>query len=74
MTTKINKGFPGGASGEEPICQCRRCKRCGFDPSVRKIPWRGTQQPTAVFLSGQSPWTEETDRLKPVGLQRVGHD
>ena len=25
-------GLPSGASGKEPICQCRRCKRCGFDP------------------------------------------
>ena len=23
-------GFPGGASGKEPICQCRRRKRCVF--------------------------------------------
>ena len=32
-------GFPGGASGKEPTCQCRRPKRCRFDPWVRKIPW-----------------------------------
>ena len=32
--------FPGDASGKEPTCQCRRCKRHGFDPWVRKIPWR----------------------------------
>ena len=25
-------------SGKESACLCRRCKRCGFDPSVRKIP------------------------------------
>ena len=25
------KGFPGGASGKEPDCQCRRRKRCGFN-------------------------------------------
>ena len=24
--------FPGGASGKEPTCQCRRHKRCKFDP------------------------------------------
>ena len=30
--------FPGGASGKEPVCQCRRLKRAGFDPLVRKIP------------------------------------
>ena len=34
-------GFPGGSSGKEPTCQCRRLKRHGFDPWVRKIPWRG---------------------------------
>ena len=28
-------GFPGGASGKEPTCQCERLKRCGFDPWVR---------------------------------------
>ena len=43
-------GFPGGASGKEPICQCKRCKRREFDPCVRKIPWRRKQQPTPVFL------------------------
>ena len=24
-------GFPGGASGKEPACQCRRCKRHRFN-------------------------------------------
>ena len=39
-------GFPGGTSGKEPACQCRRHKRRRFDPWVRKIPWRRAQQPT----------------------------
>jgi len=46
-------GFPGG-TGKEPACQCSRYKRCGFDPWVRKIPWRRTWQPTPVFLPGES--------------------
>ena len=46
--------FPGSTSGKEPACQCRRHKRCGFDPWVGKIPWRRTQQPTAVLLPGES--------------------
>ena len=33
-----SSGFPGGASSTEPTCQCRRNKRCMFDPWVRKIP------------------------------------
>ena len=32
-------GFPGGASGKESACQCRRCKRCGSDPWFGKIHW-----------------------------------
>ena len=45
-------GFPGGISGKVPAHQCRRCKRCGFDPWVRKIPWRRAWWPTPVFLPG----------------------
>ena len=47
-------GFPGSASGKEPACQCRRHKRCQFNPWVGKIPWRRTWQPTPVFLPGES--------------------
>ena len=55
-------GCPGGSTGRihlgsfqvaEPTCHCRRIKRCGFDPWVKKIPWRSTWQPTPVFLRGE---------------------
>ena len=46
--------FPGGAGGKEPACQGRRCKRPGFDPWVRKIPWKRAWQLTPVFLLGES--------------------
>ena len=46
-------GFPGGASDKEPACQCRRCKRCRFDPWIRKISWRRAWQPPLVFLPGE---------------------
>ena len=47
-------GFPGGASGKEPVCQCRRRKRLRFDPWVGKIPWRRACQSTPAFLPGES--------------------
>ena len=47
-------GFPDGASGKEPTCQCRRCERCRFCPWVGKIPWWRIWQPTPVFLPGES--------------------
>ena len=41
---------------------------------VGKIPWRRTWQPTAGFLPGESPWTEEPGRLTSTGSHRVRHD
>ena len=49
----IGTYFPGGTSGKEPTCQCRRHKILGFDP-WRKISWRRKWQPTAAFLPGES--------------------
>ena len=39
---------------KKPTCQCRRPQRCRSDPWVGKIPWRRAQQPTPVFLPGES--------------------
>ena len=59
-------GFPRWCSGKESACQCRRCKRHGFDPWVVKIPWRRKLQSPPVFFLGKfhgqrslascSPW------------------
>ena len=59
-------------SGKEPACQCRRWKRFGLDPWVRKIPWRRAWQPTPVFW--RILWTEEAGRLQSIGLHRVWYD
>ena len=50
----LQRGFPGGTTDKEPVCQCRRRKRGGFDPWVRKSPWRQAWQSTPVFLPGES--------------------
>ena len=46
--------FPGGSDSKEPVCQCRRCKKCGLDTWVGKIPWNRNWQPTPVFTPGES--------------------
>ena len=43
--------FPRWLSGKESACQCRRCK---FNPWVRKIPWRRKGQSTPLFLPEKS--------------------
>ena len=65
--------LPGGASGKEPACQCRSCKRCGFDPCVEKSPWRRAWQPTLVLMPGESHGQRSPAGYNIVS-QRVGHD
>ena len=62
-------GLPKWLSGKEPTCQYRRYRRHGFDPWIRKIPWRTEWLPTPVFLpreahgqrslAGYSPWVHK---------------
>ena len=46
--------FPGGSVIKELACQCRRSKRCRFNPWFGEIPWRRAWQPTSVFLPEKS--------------------
>ena len=45
--------IPRCYSGKELTCQCKRGKRHGFDPWVKKILWRRKWHPTPVFLPGK---------------------
>ena len=71
---KAPSSFPGGTSGKESVCQCRRPRRCGFDPWFRKIPWRRKMAANSNILAWRIPWIEGPDRLQSIGLQRVRHD
>ena len=51
LPTKHTRALAWWLSGKDSACQCRRH---GFDPWVRKIPWRSRWQPTLVFLPGKS--------------------
>ena len=62
-------GFPGGTSGKETTSQCRKQKRPGFDPWVRKIPWRRALQPTPVFLPGESRGQRSLVGYSPLGCK-----
>ena len=66
-------GFPGGASGKELACQCRR-----HEMQVRSL---GQEDPLeegmathSSILAWRIPWTGEAGGLQSVGLQRVGND
>ena len=70
-------GLPRCLSARESPCRSRRsrtCRRSGFHPCVRNIPWRRKWQPTPVFLPGESQGQRSLAGYSPLGLQRVGHD
>ena len=58
-----------GTSGKEPAYQCRRWKTPGFNPWVKKIPWRTARQPTPVFLPGKSHGQRSRVGCSPVGCK-----
>ena len=43
MVSLITWGFPGGASGKEPVCQCRR--DVGLIPESGRCPGEGNGNP-----------------------------
>ena len=47
-------GFPGGTSGNESTCQCRRPKRPRFHLWAGMISWSRQWHPIPVFLPGKS--------------------
>ena len=67
----VNMGLPGGSDGSESACNVGDL---GLIHGWGRFSWRRAWQPTPVFLAGESPWTEEPDRLQSIGSQRVRHD
>ena len=63
--------FPGGASGQETVCQCRVCNR-GCIWSV------GGKDPLEAIHSSipawEIPWTEEPEGLQSTRSQRVRYN
>jgi len=58
--------LPRWHSGKESTCQCRRC---GFNPWLRKILWSRKWQPTPVFLPGKFHGQMSLAGYSPRGAQ-----
>ena len=81
---EIKTGFPGGSDDKESDCNVGDLGLIpGFDPWVRKVPWRKEWLPTPVFLpaelhgqrrlAGCSPWGyKESDMTEQLTLSLWG--
>ena len=67
MMFPFRNGFPGGTSGKEPACRCRRHKRYRFDSWVRKIPQEEEMAIDSRILAWRIPRTEEPAGYSPWG-------
>ena len=63
--------LPRLPSGKEFAYQCRRHRRCGFDPWVRKIPWRKKWKPIPVFFLGKSHGPRSLEGYSPRGCKEL---
>ena len=59
------------AHSKESTCQCRRH---GFNPWVRKIPWRRKWQPAPELLPGKPHGQRSLVGYSPWSCKTVGHD
>ena len=64
-------GLPLWLSSKESTYQCRRY---GFSPWVRKIPWKRKWQPTPVFLPGKSQGQRSLVGYSPWGCKRIRYE
>ena len=60
--------FPGGSSGKEPACQCRRHERLRFNPWIGKTLGVGNGNPLQI-LDWKITWTEEPGGYSPWGCK-----
>jgi hypothetical protein len=57
--------LPWWLSGKESSCKCRRC---GFDPWVMKIPLKKKMSTHPSILAWEIPWTEEPGAAKELDM------
>ena len=69
--TRLKRLSSSSSSGKESTCQCRRL---GFDPWVRKIPWRRKWLTAPVLLPEKSHGQRSLEGYSSWGEKRGGDD
>ena len=66
--------FPGGASGKEPTCQCKKHNEMWVQSLGQRDPLEEDMATQSSILAWRIPWTEEPGGVQSMGLQRVRRD
>ena len=70
----LGSKLPRWLSDKEPACQCRECRRRGFDPWVREDPLKEKVEAPPIFLRGKSHGQKNLAGCSPWGPKSVGHN
>ena len=73
ITTYTPTPFPGGTGGKGATCQCRRCKRPGFDPRQGRSPGESHGQRNLVGYSSQGHKESDTTEATFTAIVKEGH-
>ena len=72
--TRGGWGFPGGTSGKEPACQCRR-RETGVQSLGQEDPLEKKMATHSSVLAWKIPWTEKPGGgIQFIGSQSQTHD
>ena len=63
-------GFPGGASGKESTCQCRKCNVTGLRSLGWEDPMEEGMATSSSIFARRMPLTEEPSGLQLILLQK----
>ena len=69
--TAYNLGFPGGASGKKPACQCRRFKNTDSILG-QKDPLEKGMATHLSILAWRIPWRDEAWQANPIDCSLPG--
>ena len=70
-----SEGFPGGASGKEPTCQCKMpMQKMHVGSLGQEDPLEEDLATHSSILAWRILWTEEPGGLQSVESERVGQD
>ena len=70
-TTQEGRGFPGGTSGKQPACQCRRHSKTRVRSLGREDPLQEGMATHSSFLAWRSPWMGGLEGFSPQSLKEL---
>ena len=71
---KRGHGFPGDSVVKNPLANAGDARDTGLIPGSGRDPLEKEMATHSSVIAWEIPWTEESDGLQSMGLQRIRHE